>query len=180
MTSWMMPPRISCNSERWTLYSTPWFLPVIYPTTSVAELKKSSSHFFETNTSTWYSLLNSVIVKRWCKYNPTHKENSRVLSVSIPSLKKNSWYSATKRAPVSLRNDVWEMSPEISYWWRVNIQICEVLLIGRAKWDLLQPTRNTTQIWVVMLHQYGISALVSLTSFSVVAKCWLFSQAIQS
>ena len=28
-----------------------------------------------------------------------------------------------------------------------------------------RPIRSTTQIWVVTLHQYGISALVSQTSF---------------
>ena len=28
-----------------------------------------------------------------------------------------------------------------------------------------RPTRNTTHIWVVTRHQYGISALVSQTSF---------------
>ena len=43
------------------------------------------------------------------------------------------------------------------------------------------PIRNTTQIWVVTRHQYGISALVSQTLFSretrgSIAKCWLFSQ----
>ena len=31
--------------------------------------------------------------------------------------------------------------------------------------NLLQPIRSTTQIWVVKRHQYGISALVSQTSF---------------
>ena len=46
-----------------------------------------------------------------------------------------------------------------------------------------RPIRRTTQIWIVTRHQYGISALVSQTSFggetsSSVAKCWLFSQAI--
>ena len=46
-----------------------------------------------------------------------------------------------------------------------------------------RPTRNTTQIWEVTRHQYGISALVSRTSFGgetsgSVAKCRLFSQAI--
>ena len=51
----------------------------------------------------------------------------------------------------------------------------------RAK-NLLQPIRSSTQIWVVTRHQYGLSALVSQTSFrgetSVgVAKCRLFSQA---
>ena len=31
--------------------------------------------------------------------------------------------------------------------------------------NLIQPIRSTTQIWVVTRHQYGISALVSQTSF---------------
>ena len=49
--------------------------------------------------------------------------------------------------------------------------------------NLIQPIRSTTQIWVVTRHQYGISALVSQTSFGgetsgSVAKCRLFSQAI--
>ena len=46
-----------------------------------------------------------------------------------------------------------------------------------------RPIRRTTQIWVVTLHQYGISALVSRRSFGgetsgSVAKCRLFSQAV--
>ena len=46
--------------------------------------------------------------------------------------------------------------------------------------NLIQPNRSTTQIWVVTRHQYGISALVSQTSFGgetsvSVAKCRLFS-----
>ena len=45
-----------------------------------------------------------------------------------------------------------------------------------------QPIRSTKQIWVVTRHQYGISLLVSQTSFrretsGGVAKCRLFSQA---
>ena len=48
--------------------------------------------------------------------------------------------------------------------------------------NLIQPIRSTTQTWVLTRHQYGISALVSQTSFGgetrgSVAKCWLFSQA---
>ena len=44
------------------------------------------------------------------------------------------------------------------------------------------PIRKTTQIWVVTHHQYGISTLVSQTSFrgetsGGVAKCLLFCQA---
>ena len=58
-----------------------------------------------------------------------------------------------------LWNDIWETGTEIPYWWRI-----------------------TTQIWVVMRHQYGISVLVSQTSFGgetsgSIAKCRLFSQA---
>ena len=50
-----------------------------------------------------------------------------------------------------------------------------------------RPIRSTTQIWVVTRHQYGISVVVSQTSFSQgklvaggVAKCRLFSQANKS
>ena len=51
------------------------------------------------------------------------------------------------------------------------------------KFPATRPSKSTTQIWVVRRHQYGISALVSQTSFGgktssgSVAKCWLFSQA---
>ena len=49
--------------------------------------------------------------------------------------------------------------------------------------NLIQPIRGTTQIWVVTPHEYGISVLVSQTSFGSetsgsIAKCQLFSQAI--
>ena len=45
-----------------------------------------------------------------------------------------------------------------------------------------RPIRSTTQIWVVTRHQYGISALISQTSFrgeisGGVPKCRLFPQA---
>ena len=45
-----------------------------------------------------------------------------------------------------------------------------------------RPIRSTTQFWVEARNQYGISALVSQTSFGgktsgSVAKCRLFSQA---
>ena len=48
-----------------------------------------------------------------------------------------------------------------------------------------RPITSTTQIWVVMRHQYGISALVSQTSFGgeisgSVPKCRLFSQASET
>ena len=48
-----------------------------------------------------------------------------------------------------------------------------------------RPIRSTTQMCVVTSHQYGISALVSQTSFGgetsgSVAKCRLFSQATEN
>ena len=44
-----------------------------------------------------------------------------------------------------------------------------------------RPTRNTTQIWEVTRHQYGISALVSQTSFGGETKvgCFLGLEIIQ-
>ena len=48
--------------------------------------------------------------------------------------------------------------------------------------NVTQPIRSATQIWVVTRHQYGISTLVSQTSFrgetsGGVATCRLISQA---
>ena len=48
-----------------------------------------------------------------------------------------------------------------------------------------RPITSTTQNWIVTRHQYGTSALVSLTSFGGetsgnVAKCRLFSQSTQN
>ena len=50
------------------------------------------------------------------------------------------------------------------------------------KGNLLQSIESTTQIWVVVRHQYGISAVVAQMSIreetsSGVAKCGPFSQA---
>ena len=49
--------------------------------------------------------------------------------------------------------------------------------------NVLQPIIGTTQIWVVTRLQYGISALVTQTSFpreitGSVRNCWLFSQVV--
>ena len=48
--------------------------------------------------------------------------------------------------------------------------------------NLIQPIERTTQTWEVMCYQYGISALISQTSFGgetsgSIAKCQLFSEA---
>ena len=53
----------------------------------------------------------------------------------------------------------------------LSLMTCHYPDLGTASdwscrlWNLLQPIRSITQIWVVTRHQYGISALVSQTSF---------------
>ena len=79
--------------------------------------------------------------------------------------------------------------------WRLRNERGDSILLTRYYPDLgrvsdrswrvgnsLQPIRSTTQTWLVTRHQYGISALVSQTSFREetsggVAKCRLFRQA---
>ena len=54
------------------------------------------------------------------------------------------------------RNDVWETSAEIPYWWRVTTQTWIVLLIGRIKF----PSRHVQSealLRSVTRHQYVIS-----------------------
>ena len=77
-----------------------------------------------------------------CVFWPAHVWQ-QISKLSCQRLKKteNSQHS-TMPPLVSPQNDVWEMSTEIPYWWCV-----------------------TTQIWVVMRHQYGISTIVSQASF---------------
>ena len=79
------------------------------------------------------------------------------------------------------RNDVWETSAEIPYWWRVTKQIWVIDWSCRFN----QSEALNTQLWVVTRHKHGISALVSQTSLCVetscgVTKCRLFSLAIQT
>ena len=94
------------------------------------------------------------------------------------------------------KSQIWksETSPNQGTWlgipWLGLVSLCQM-------WDFYGYSLNTlkypnmgihyfflcTQIWVVMRHQYGISALVSPISFGgetsgSVTKCWLFSQAI--
>ena len=88
--------------------------------------------------------------------NPRGPEQEFEVDIRFGLRKQPRFRDATLVYP---RNDVWETSADIPYWWRV-----------------------TTQIWIVSRRQYGISALVSQTSFrgeisGDVAKCQLFSQA---
>ena len=85
----------------------------------------------------------------------------------------------TRPQLVSLQNGVWEMRTKIPYWWPFTTQIWAVGLMG---WKFASTNQKHYQIWVLTCHQYGISALVSQTSFcdetsDGVAKCHPFVQA---
>ena len=54
---------------------------------------------------------------------------------------------------VSPRNDVWETSGEIPYWWRVTIQIWVVLLIGWSKFPMrFGQSEATSSVWNFCAH----------------------------
>ena len=96
---------------------------------------------------------------------------------------ENSRHFATSPL-VSPRNDVWETNAEIPVMTRHYPDLGNASDWSCRVGNLIQPIRSTTQIWRVTRHQYGISALVSQTSFGgetcgSVAKCRLFSQAIE-
>ena len=74
--------------------------------------------------------------------------------------RENSRHFATPQL-VSTQNVVWETSAEIPYWWRVTTQSW---VLSASDW-LKRHDQSITQICVVTRHQYGISALVSQTSF---------------
>ena len=58
-----------------------------------------------------------IHARHWQKWNST-------------LIKKPTFGNATTGFPP---NNIWETSTEISYWWRVTIQIWVVLLIGRPR-----------------------------------------------
>jgi len=65
---------------------------------------------------------------------------------------------------VSPRNDAWRISAENSILMTYHYPDHGSISDWSCNY-LHQPIRSTTQIWVVTLHQYGISALVTQTSF---------------
>ena len=110
-------------------------------------------------------------------YSRFQSPGFRILQARISLAWENSRHLSTLPL-VFPPNGVWETSAEISYWCRVTTQIWVVLLIGRAAWEIWF---NQSEA-LPRRHQYGISALVSQTSFGEkasgsVAKCRLFSQA---
>ena len=75
----------------------------------------------------------------------------------------------------------WQTNAETPYWWHITSQDMAtsvwLMHIFLKPW----PIRSTTQTWVVMHHQYGVSALFPQVSFcgetsTGNAKCWLIYQ----
>ena len=77
----------------------------------------------------------------------------------------NSWHFGTPPQVVYARHDVWETSAKIPYWWRVTTQIWGVLLTGWSRFPTNKKHHPDPGSRVVARHQYGISVLVSHTSF---------------
>jgi len=114
--------------------------------------------------------------------------------ITIPPLRKG--FAVWSPSPLDFLKSAPKIYPPLPPTkWRLRnerrssiLMMCHYQDLGSASdclycwWNLLQPIRSTTQIWVVMHHQYGISVLVSQTAFhretfGGVAKCRLFSQA---
>ena len=110
---------------------------------------------------------------------PSPSSLIKLPSNALSEVVGNRWHFATPPL-VSPRIDVLGTSAKIPYWWRITtVQIFHWLKKNSLT---VYPIRSTAQIWIVTRHQYGISALVSQTSFrgktsDGLAKCWLFSQA---
>ena len=81
---------------------------------------------------------------------------------------ENSWHLATLPL-VSPRNDIWEKSAEIPYWWRVTTQIWVESKFWLVESNFPRSTTNQKHYpdvgSNVTCHQYGISELFSQTSF---------------
>ena len=97
------------------------------------------------------------------------RENSRHLAtLSLVSPPNDGWELNERRNSILMTRHFPDLGSAFDWSCRVR--------------NLIQPIRSTTLIWVVTCHQYGISALVSQTSFGgessgSVAKCRLFSHA---
>ena len=112
--------------------------------------------------------------------SPIEIGHSRMTKFSAITVAWENRWHFTMPPTVSPWNEVWETSAEIPYWWCVTTQWGSALDWLKQISQVAQPIRSSTRIWVVTRHQYGISALVSQTSFhgeivGGIAKCHLFS-----
>ena len=111
-----------------------------------------------------------------CKFFSVNAMFSHCVSVSL----ENSRHF--KSLPlITWRNDVRGRSSESPYWWCFPRPST-----GQCCWPAeanFQRIKSSTPIWVVTGHRYGISALISQTSFrggtnGGVYKCQLFPHAV--
>ena len=119
--------------------------------------------------------------KTFSKFLKLHNHQRRMTFLMTTTYGFNRRHFATPSSTVS-RKGVWESSAEIPVLMTHHYPDLDsasdwLKQISKAG----RPIRSTTQIWVVTRHQYGISALVSQTSFrgetvGGVGKCRLFSQ----
>ena len=143
---------ISFSSNEWRRLNHPWkpsitsWLTLSSPSTtltsslSLTSLSSSSSSSSSSPSSSPSLLLS---YNRLCHqphyftYYHGYCCSSKKLATAVP--KSIAWENSrhlTTLPLVSPRNDVWETSAEIPYWWRVTTQIWVVLLIGRAAWEI--------------------------------------------
>ena len=69
-------------------------------------------------------------------------------------------------SPVTLWNDIWETSANIPYWWGVKTRSGECFWLAVPNRKFASTNQNTTQIWVVIHHQYGILRVILRCHFS--------------
>ena len=128
-------------------------------------------------TSQWNPKLTCVCACQMSLFRILQVMNVNVDVDALHSLRKQLTFCDF--AAVSPRN----------FWRNSILMTCQYSDLGWATdWfyyarNLLQPIRSTSQIWVVMRHQYGISEVFAQKSFQretsgVVVKCQLFSQAL--
>jgi len=157
--SWQHENVLSCGSlylrfvpfrMKWeTRWQSTYLTLRIHQKPNQCTLRRSQSTVFRN------LLFTSVLNHRTKRFNSKILAMERCSDQTMKG-KKRKYYRKQK-----VLYSVWETSAEIPRWWRVTSVSDWSCCAG----NLLQPIRNTTQIWVVTRHQYGISALVSQTSF---------------
>ena len=90
------------------------------------------------------------------------------MTVGVVTQRIPHWCRVTTKGTADISRRQQLFPAEISFWWRVTTQIWVVLLIGCAEREICfnqSDAPRSTQIWVMTLNQYGISALVLKTAF---------------
>ena len=135
-------------------------------------------------TGTWYIWVTHIVLisSNGGSHCRTQREFKDTQSYSSYSRLKFSPEKTTLISWHHPRNDAWEIKRAQKF----HSDDVSLARSGEFFWlvaNLLQSSTSTIQIWVVASRKYGISALISQTSFrgetsaGGVAKCRLFSQA---